>query len=165
MWHLLKLSDKYIVPSLQEDVRVRSFLRLSLMLQNYSVKLIAAGRPKSFTLWKYSARYSLMELEKYCRSDPAVFAVINYLLRQPARGLPELLRYGIPLEMLNELVMDIAGLVPQESKSCRRLSPRCREYTGRAGALWPGGLCSACVTEVASLGIDHSKEMNWPYSD
>jgi len=166
MWHLVKLSDKYIVPSLYEDVRVRHCLRLYLMRQTYSFKLIAEQRPRSFTLWKYSARYSLRELEKYCRSDPKVFAIINYVLRQPNMGLAALMKYGIPLEMVNVLVMDMAPGIPQENMQCSGLGSRCQGPTDDWGSepVIAGGVCGNCLSKVASLEVDLSKEMKWPYS-
>jgi ribosomal protein S14 len=113
----------------------------------------------SFCLWKYSARYSLTELEKYCRSDLTVFVLIKYFLCQPSKGLLALLKYGIPPEVLNALVMDIAGRITQESNRCSRVGSHCQSLYRD---MHPGGICKGCLTEIANLEAD-TEDMSWPH--
>jgi len=121
--------------------------------------LITTKKP-SFTLWKYSARYSLIEVEKYCRSDPTVFSILIYVLGPSKMGLPALFDYGIPMEMANLLVMDMVAKVQQEKSKCQdKLHPRGQSFEYS----WDGGLCPKCLHRLSSLGEDRSADMKWPY--
>jgi len=78
-------------------------------------------------------------------------------------GLVALMKYGIPLEMVNVLVMDMAPRIPQENMQCNGLGSRCQgPWVGEP--IFAGGVCKNCLSKVASLEVDHSKEMTWPYS-
>jgi hypothetical protein len=100
----------------------------------------------------------LTELEKYCRSDLMVFAAIKYFLCQPSKGLLALVNYGIPPEVLNALVMDIAGRITQESIRCSRAGSHCQ---ANYRDMHPGGICKGCLTEIANLEAD-TGDMSWP---
>jgi hypothetical protein len=58
---------------------------------------------KTFELWKFAARYSLVELEAHCRSDPTVVTEIKRVLKDPSAGLDSLLGFGIPSTTLDHL--------------------------------------------------------------
>lgn len=60
-------------------------------------------KEKTFELWKFAARYSLVELEAHCRSDPTVVTEIKKVLKDPSAGLDSLLGVGIPLTTLAHL--------------------------------------------------------------
>jgi hypothetical protein len=89
-----------------------------------------------------------------------VFAAIKYFLCQSSKGLLALVKYGIPTEVLNALVMDIAGRITQESIHCRRAGSQCQ---AKYPNMYPGGICKACLTEIARLEVD-TGDMSWPYT-
>lgn len=57
----------------------------------------------TFDLWKYAARYRLVELEVYCRSNHTVLGEIKGLLMDPAAGLDFFLGFGIPSKTLDNI--------------------------------------------------------------
>lgn len=66
--------------------------------------------PRAFDLWKFAARYSLIELEEYCRSNTLVIQEIKQILCDPARGLSSLLSDGTPTLVLEGVIRKIVQL-------------------------------------------------------
>jgi hypothetical protein len=100
---LAVLSDKYEIESLHMDVR------------NYAQRLTWNKAMASFDLWKFAARYALLELEHYCRSNKSVFQQLRGILVDERRGLKYLIQnYGISSTVLDGLVRDVAALVPSD---------------------------------------------------
>ena len=61
-------------------------------------------------LWLFAARYSLTELEEYCRTDPKVFKKLVRTVTNPTKGIESLRNQDqIPLSTLNDLVCDIVS--------------------------------------------------------
>ena len=64
--------------------------------------------PPTFELWKFAARYSLIELEEYCRSNTVVIQEIKEILCDPARGgLSGLVSDGTPILVLEGVIRTI----------------------------------------------------------
>jgi hypothetical protein len=75
--------------------------------QNYAQRYISRRDTPTIDLWKFAVRYSLLELEEYCRNDKAVFASIRQTLIDPRKGIYHFLESGIPSLMLNLVVADL----------------------------------------------------------
>src|SRR5277367_3600459 len=93
---LTHLSEKYMIESLQVDVRV-SFLLYCTHEQNYAQRLAMRKDFPMHETWHFAARYSLFELEEYCQSNEAVFEIINDTLRSDSDGLESPLQREYPL--------------------------------------------------------------------
>lgn len=95
MKELARLSDKYMIDSLQKDLRVLFLTYVLIMSQNYVQVTIARKDIPTFEIWKFAAEYSFLELKEYCRSDDFVFVILKDILCRP-QGLQTLLKYRIP---------------------------------------------------------------------
>lgn len=103
---LAHLSDKYRIEALQADVRVFPLLD-STDGQNYAQRVALRKDQPTFETWKFAARYSLLELEEYCRSSRAVFEIINETLGSPSEGLESFLNERIPIAVMSRVVKDV----------------------------------------------------------
>jgi hypothetical protein len=104
MKDLAALADKYIIDSLQIDIRVNPPL-IVLTSQNYAQRYIADKKTINFDLWLFSQRYHLVELETYCRSNDALIEEIKEILHDPQRGMVYMVQTkGIPLLFMSNFV-------------------------------------------------------------
>ena len=71
-------------------------------------KYIIRKEPPTMELWKFAARYSLIELESYCRKNSGVLEQLKGVLRNPQSGLQYFLEYGVPSRLLSNLIADMA---------------------------------------------------------
>jgi hypothetical protein len=79
----------------------------------------------TFELWEFAARYSLRELEEYCRSDPQVLSKIHSTISNPNKGI-EYLRSvcQLPPSMLNQLVCSLIAQLTEERNAAKaKLEP------------------------------------------
>jgi len=98
MKDLAHLSDKYMIDSLQQDLR------------NYVQVAISRKDKMTFEDWKFAARYGFFELEEYCRSSSRlVFVVVKDILRRP-QGLEAFYNLGITTAVMSKVV---TGMVIQ----------------------------------------------------
>jgi len=95
MKDLAHLSDKYIIDSLQKDLR------------NYTYKWILRKDPPTYDLWHFAARYSFLELEEYCRESTPLSLEIAQVIADPTKGFVHLLNAGLPMPLVNKLVCDL----------------------------------------------------------
>lgn len=139
MKDLARLSEKYKIESLQKDVRVLLPSSCTLLIsQNFTQNLIVRRISPSFDLWKFAARYSLVELEEYCLRDVMVFAVIKSFVRFPSErgGFMAFVHYHIPEATLNALAKKLledqsnSERCRSQNDCVRRLEPGNREVTG-----------------------------------
>ena len=88
-------------------------------------------------MWKFAARYGFVELEKYCRSNAVVFAVMKDNLRNGV----SLLGMGVPEITVNTLMKDLVRkLDALEMKTQLCIAIGCKSNTG----LGPDNVCSNC---------------------
>jgi hypothetical protein len=92
----------------------------------------------TFDLWQFAARYTLLELERYCRNNPAVLAKIKEILCDKTKGIGYFLNASIPLSVLNPLVTDM--ITERNVKIPSRCS-WCNSYI-------PPQACKNCVAEA-----------------
>ena len=102
-------------------------------------------REATFELWQFAARYSLIELERYCRKDAKVFATIKKTLRTPSEGIESFLKQGMPITILNEVIRDVVSNLD---------SGVCNVCLLEATSSWGRGLCKTCA-----VAQDRLKEM------
>lgn len=69
--------------------------------------LVLRKETATFELWKFAARYSLIELEVYCRSNQLVVHEIKQNLCDSAKGLSHLLNDGTPILVLEGVIRKI----------------------------------------------------------
>jgi hypothetical protein len=90
-----------------------------LISQNYVQRYISGKKTASFDLWLFSARYQLLELETYCRSNDTVLGEIKKILHDPKRGMVYMVQtQGIPLSVMAKLVADLVGPRKQNCPYC-----------------------------------------------
>jgi hypothetical protein len=115
---LAHLSDKYMIEALQADVRVLPLLD-STDGQNYAQRVALRKDKPTFETWKFAARYSLLELEEYCRSNEAVFEIINETLGSHSKGLESFLDERIPIAAMSRVVKDVLLRLNLHSRTTR----------------------------------------------
>lgn len=113
----------------------------NLIAQNYAQKLVTRHDKPDLEMWKFAARYSLLELEVYCRSDPDVFKHLKAIFRDEAKGVSSLARDQIPWEILNSLVRDIVIEADKGPNSTMAWCLRCQKSTTKS--------CSVCRVKLA----------------
>lgn len=126
------LSDKYDIEALQMDVRVN--LQKSEQFNNlrtiHNDLFGSEQRRPSNSGNLQPVRYSLLELEHYCRSDKGVFAQLQDVLIDPKRGLKHFTQEcSISSVVLNGLLRDVAILSRPtfgETRHCIRCSNNTR---------------------------------------
>jgi len=96
----------------------------------------------TFELWRFAARYSLIELERYYRKDSKVFATIKKVLRLPSEGIESFLKQGMPIAILNEVIRDVVSNLD---------SGICNMCLLEATTSWGRGLCQTCAVAQERL--------------
>jgi hypothetical protein len=84
-----------------------------LISQNYVQRYISGKKTVNLDLWLFSARYQLLELEAYCRSNDEVLEELVKILHDPERGLVYMVQtQGIPLSVVTKLIAEL--VVPRK---------------------------------------------------
>ena len=96
----------------------------------------------SFELWIFAARYSFIELEKYCRCHEQVFPTIVKTLRSPSEGIGTLINFHISISIISEIVCDIL-----KEAGCGNI--KCQRYILRGSRSAPT-LCDDCLRLIAA---------------
>jgi hypothetical protein len=111
--------------------------------------LILKKTETTFELWKFAARYSLVELEEYYRSSQTVLTEIKKVLMNPSAGLDSLLGFGIPSTTLTHLTRRLVRKLDyyelNQSKETGYLLARLEECRAE---------CEALKMQLAELGQD-----------
>ena len=115
------------------------------MNQNFTHRAVLRKHKATFELWRFAARYSLIELEQYYRKDAKVFATIKKTLRTPSEGIESFLKQGMPIAILNEVIRDVVSNLD---------SGVCNVCLLEATSSWGRGLCKTCA-----VAQDRLKEM------
>lgn len=93
-------------------------------------------------MWEFAARYRLIELEQYYRSDQRIFDILKTLLSE-TKGLRYFLAKGISTEIMEVVFRDLLRKTPDHKK---RVSGLCRFcYCGQNGL---GSHCERCQGEM-----------------
>lgn len=135
MRDLARLSKKYKIESLQKDVCV--------FTQNLALRKVNP----TFELWRFAGRYSLIELEEYCRQDPVVFAIIKSFVSFPFKrgGFMAFAHDGIAEKTLNSLANSLLRCGTAESKCVRGAQCVLRRHVKGGGAEYEDGICPNCA--------------------
>lgn len=135
MRDLAILADKYIIEALSNDLQVPTFVKW-LNSKYYTERFISRKETPTFDLWMFAARYSMHDLEGYCRADSSVFAEIRSVIANSNKGIQYFMREAeIPLSVINKVVTAMA-LQKSNSNDVGKHCQRCYRTTASR--------CSGC---------------------
>lgn len=115
--------------------------------------------PPTYDLWQFAARYSFLELEKYCRQSRSVRVEISKTILNPTKGIIYLLNVGLPLSLINELICDIFK-APEQAKA---IVYTCKE----CNILITYGIryrCQVCLYDYCQACYPTVKKAHVPFS-
>jgi hypothetical protein len=128
---LAKLSDKYIIEHLHQDICVL-IINTQAYKQTLTSSLIVAKYPPSVDLWQFAVQHEFPELEAYCLENKPIYEGLLKILANPDQGIAYFAKMGISVSKLNLLVTRVAAAALD--KSCyfclAPASPTPRSPTG-----------------------------------